>query len=281
MKRFISKQLIQWKNSHDRKPLVLKGARQVGKTYSLLEFGKEQYEMQDATYHYIDFRKHKKIYSIFEQSVDPEEIIKYLQFRLNIQIDTDKDLLIFDEIQECPEAITCLKYFRQEMNSLDIVTAGSHLGLLKSKASFPVGKVNFMYMHPLNFNEFIMAYDLAAYDELEKYDLINPMPTVVHERLLELIRLYMFTGGLPEVVSVFLRDDSLSTKIASVRKKQKELISGYYSDFAKYSGVVNSNHIKSVFESIPFQLSKNHDESSNKYLFNKIALRPEDMILPS
>lgn len=274
MKRRITKQLLQWKNGKDRKPLVLKGARQVGKTYSLLEFGKLYYENLGYKCHYIDFRETKEIYSIFEENVDPEKIIKYLQFRLKIKIDTENDLLIFDEIQECHQAITSFKYFEQKLHSLDIIAAGSHLGLLKSEISFPVGKVNFLYMFPMNFYEFVGACDADSFKELKAYNLTHPIPLVVHERLLELVSMYIFTGGMPEVVAKFNENtDDIQSAIEKTRIVQQDLITGYYADFSKYSGIINSNHIKHVFESIPAQLSRTHDEEVKKYLFKDIIPR--------
>ena len=274
MKRDITKGLLQWKNSPIKKPLIVKGARQVGKTYSINEFGKQYYESNGAKSHCIDFRESPDIYTIFEDYLDPVQIIKYLQFKLKISIDIENDLLIFDEIQECPKAVTALKYFAQNMPQLDLIAAGSHLGLLHSEASFPVGKVSFLYMHPLHFNEFLLAIDHDAYTELLNYNLDKPLPQIVHERILEIFSYYLFCGGLPEVVDVFKTTmNNLNQAIKETRKIQNDLITGYYADFAKYSGVVNATHLKYVFESIPTQLSKTHDEVVKKYLFKDVIPR--------
>jgi len=267
MKRQINDQLLDWKDSHDKKPLVLKGARQVGKTHSLLEFGKKQYEKNKHKCHYIDLRKSKSLYSIFEENLGPENIIKQLQFGIKEKIDVKHDLLILDEIQECPHAITSLKYFEQDMKSLDVIAAGSHLGLIKDEVSFPVGKVNYLHMFPLNFDEYLMAVNPDLFTELDKYDLAGPIPKIIHNLILEVLVNYLFTGGLPEVVSTYLNTNN---SIHAVRTKQKELITGYLADFSKYAGRINATHIQYVFNSIPFQLSQNHDESCKKYRFKDV-----------
>ncbi len=271
MKRFISDSLQAWNISKRRKPLVLKGARQVGKTFSLIEFGKENFEKNGHAYHYIDFKKHKDLYSAFEENINPNEIIRLLQFKFKRKIDTKNDLLIFDEIQECPFAITSFKYFEQEMKELSLIGAGSHLGLIKNEESFPVGKVNFLYMFPMTFEEFIMACDHGAYLEFEKFfkNIHKPLPTIIHNRLMELLRYYFFTGGLPEVVQNFIDNFKINEldalKIA--RDIQLELVEGYKADFSKYSKTVNANHIHSVFEAIPMQLSLVQDEEVRKFKF--------------
>ena len=255
MKRTIMDDLIKWKSSPGRKPLVLKGARQVGKTYILEKFGQEYFKK----YHYIDLRENKNIGNIFKDTYNPREIIRQLEFVLRIKIDINNDLLIFDEIQDCKGAITSLKYFQKDMSGLALIAAGSHLGMTKNEESFPVGKVNFLYMFPMNFEEFLLAADELAYDKYKNFSIDNPfiLPEVIHSRLLEMMRYYFVTGGLPEVVgkfvSLFMEDEREALNI--VRERQKELVEGYKADFSKYSGTVNANHIHNVFESIPAQLS--------------------------
>ena len=267
MERTIIKNLIKWKSSGDRKPLVLKGARQVGKTYILEKFGREYFEK----YHYIDLRENKNIHSIFKETNNPSEIIRQLEFVLRIQININNDLLILDEIQECKGAITSLKYFQKEMSGLALIAAGSHLGMTKNEESFPVGKVNFLYMFPMNFEEFLQVCDKQAYDEYINFSVDSPhvLPEVIHTRLLELMRYYFITGGLPEVVSKFISLYMADEKEAlkEVRERQKELVEGYKADFSKYSGTINANHIHNVFESIPAQLSRAYDEEVSKYIF--------------
>ncbi|MHB1336627.1 MAG: ATP-binding protein [Candidatus Humimicrobiaceae bacterium] len=270
MERTIIKDLIKWKSSPDRKPLVLKGVRQVGKTYILEKFGQEYFKK----YHYVDLRENKNIQNIFKDTYNPRETIRQLEFVLRIQIDINNDLLIFDEIQDCKGAITSLKYFQREMSRLALIAAGSHLGMTKNEESFPVGKVNFLYMFPMNFEEFLLATDEQSYEQYKNFSIEDPfvLPGVIHNRLLELMRYYFITGGLPEVVGKFtsLFMENEKEALIEVRERQKELIEGYEADFSKYSSTVNANHIHNVFESIPVQLSRAFDEEVSKYIFKGV-----------
>ncbi|MBT3273043.1 MAG: ATP-binding protein [Spirochaetales bacterium] len=273
MTRIIIADLIEWKqNIVRKKPLVLKGARQVGKTWVLREFGKNYYEKEGHSTHYVDFRESKRFHSIFQETSNPGEIIKLLEFQLRRHIDTANDLLIFDEIQECPEAITSFKYFEQNLKELDIIAAGSHMGLMKNEEAFPVGKVNFLYMFPMNFGEFVLEIDPNAYHYLDNFDFETPLQSVVHERLLELFTVYSLTGGLPEVINAFLEKwpGDVRAGALAARKVQEDLIVGYRADFAKYSGVVNATHINYVFDSIPSQLSKAFSEGVKKFQFKNV-----------
>ena len=275
MKRHINNDLIRWKNTPGKKPLVMKGARQVGKTWSLKYFGQSEYASKDAGFHYIDFRQARDLYSIFDDTFKPSEILKLLEFRLDITIDPQNDLVIFDEIQECPKAVTSFKYFQQDMPELDIIGAGSHLGLLKDEESFPVGKVDFLQMFPMTFIEFISEVAPAAAEELISYKMDKPFPQIVHEQLLNLLLCYIFTGGMPEVVSYF-KDywkSDITKAIEGTRNIQSALVEGYRSDFTKYSGLINANHINNVFESIPIQLSATHDMEVPKYKFKDVIPR--------
>jgi len=204
MERQILNDLSAWCLSPYKKPLVLKGARQVGKTWALLEFGRLNYENKGHKFHYIDFSSSRYFSSIFEETSQPSEIIKLLQFRLKININIQEDLLIFDEIQECPQAISSFKYFEQNMNELDLIGAGSHLGLLKNQEPFPVGKVDFLYMFPMTYQEFLKAVDPDASRILEDWEMNKTLPGIVHDRLLEQWTLYLFTGGLPEAVRTWI-----------------------------------------------------------------------------
>lgn len=145
------------------------------------------YEAEGCHCHYIDFRESKNIYSIFRETSDPGELIKLLQFQLRKTIDAAHGLIIFDEIQECPEAITSFKYFQQNLHELDIIAAGSHMGLMKNEEAFPVGKVNFLYMFPMCFGEFVLEIDSYAYNYLNNFDFKTPFPSIVHEKLLEFL----------------------------------------------------------------------------------------------
>ena len=272
MKRDILRQLKNWKKSPKRKPLILKGARQVGKTYIIDVFGKECF---DGKYYYIDLKERKDLHSIFSENTDPNEIMRLLQFKLKTKINYSTDLLVLDEIQECPGAIINLKYFERDMPDLALISAGSHLGLTKNEESFPVGKVDFLYMFPMTFSEFLCAVDSVAYEEynLIKIENDKPVSTVIHETLLKYLKYYFAIGGLPEVVQSFIDGfaESELEALESARTIQKNLIEGYKSDFAKYSGTINVNHIHHVFESAPMQLSKSHDEEVRKYQFQGVV----------
>ena len=270
MERFISKSLEEWKQNTDRKPLILRGARQIGKTWSLKEFGKTQYEEKGFACHYIDFLKSNRLHTIFQESSDPKEIITLLEFYLKTSINPAQDLLIFDEIQECPEAVTALKYFSQDLRKLDLIAAGSHIGLMHNSQALPVGKVNFLSMYPLSFGEFVHTLDPNAYEYLEYSSCLSPFPTIVHERLLELFQLYSIIGGLPEAVLAFSAHlpSDIRKGVTAARSVQHELTVGYRADFSKYSGKVNAMHINYVFDAVPGQLSQAYHETVDKFRFN-------------
>ena len=272
MKRSISSELAVWKQQQKKKPLILKGARQVGKTWVLKEFGLTHYEQEGYRFHYVDFQASSRIHSIFQESQQPKEIITLLQFHLNTQIDIAHDLLIFDEIQECPEAISSLKYFQQDLPSLDVIAAGSHVGLVSSKESFPVGKINVLHMYPLNFGEFVQAIDEPAYEYLASHPFTSPIPTIVHERLLKLFQLYSVVGGLPEAVGAFKDycQQDQRKGILAARSIQHDLITGYRADFAKHSSSVHAMHINSVFDAVPAQLSQAYDDEVKKFKFKEV-----------
>ena len=275
MKRTIVEELAGWKTSAGRKPLVLKGARQVGKTWALQAFGDQFYAKEGHRCHYIDFRVAKSIHSIFQDTLDPAEIVGLLEFYLKTTIDPKHDLLIFDEIQECPQAITAMKYFEQDLNELDLIAAGSYLGLLANEDSFPVGKVNFLYMFPLTFSEFVFALDVPAFRYLDAFNFETPFPSIVHDRLLELFSLYSQIGGLPEVVAAFLEVgvSRMRDGLLAARAVQEELVEGYRADFSKYAGVVNASHIHYLFDAIPTQLANVHDASVRKFQFKDVIPR--------
>ena len=244
----------------------------MGKTWALHEFGKSQYEREGHRYHYIDLRESQDIHSIFAETFDPFKIIELLEFRLRRKFDIANDLLVFDEIQECQHAITSLKYFEQDLCELDLIVAGSHIGLLKNGESFPVGKVDFLHMFPMNFEEFVLSMDPDAFVFLSSYNCKEKFSTIVHERLLRLLTCYLFIGGLPEAVAIGHKYgiDNISNFISDIRRVHENLILGYRADFSKYSGVVNATHINYVFDSLPEQLSQIHDESVKKYKFRQV-----------
>ena len=158
MKRLIDEQLVHWKTSSNRKPLILQGARQVGKTFALKEFGLRHF----SAVHYLNFEKNQSVHRAFETHLDPKLILQQLEFELATSIQPSSDLLIFDEIQDCPRALTSLKYFQEDLPGLAVCSAGSLLGLQLNESSFPVGKVDFLFLQPLCFEEFLPKNDHRA-----------------------------------------------------------------------------------------------------------------------
>jgi len=197
MKRDIYQLLEEWKRSTRRKPLILNGARQVGKTYSLKYFGKTSYEKVA----YLNFEKDEKLAQYFEGTLNPKELIKIISIHTEIEIEPNNTLLIFDEIQNCPRALNSLKYFCEEANEYHVVAAGSLLGVKTAGVEgFPVGKVNFLHLYPLTFFEFLSALGQEKTRLfLEEYHTYEPIPNPMHEKLIHLLKLYFFIGGMPEV----------------------------------------------------------------------------------
>jgi len=269
MKRILLKQLIDWKDRDGRKPLMLRGARQVGKTYLLEHFGKNHFPQ----FHRINFEKKPKACQFFEIDLDPIRIIKELSIYLGVDINIKKDLLIFDEIQACPKAITSLKYFCEDLPELALCSAGSLLGIHLANTSWPVGKIELEYLNPMSFEEFLLALGDERYlDYLSKFTKKSLTAEPIHHHLWEQLKLYYVTGGLPEVISTYLKyHDRPSLAFEEVRKKQHELIVYYYADMAKHAGKVNAMHIERIWSSIPIQLARNIDGSSSKFQFKGVV----------
>ena len=268
MKRNISLKLQNWLNSAERKPLILKGARQVGKTFIITEFGKTHFEK----FHFFNFEENKEIHLIFEKNFDPKRIIEELSYVGQSPINIRKDLVFFDEIQECPKALTSLKYFCEKMPELALISAGSLLGIKLSDESFPVGKVDFLHLYPMTFGEFLLANeDAMLLDAYDNASVDNPIPDMAHQKLwVELLNYYV-VGGMPLVVQTYInkKSDRL-TAFEKTREVQKNLIESFNKDFAKHSGKNNSIHIVSVFENIPLQMASQIDGSTRRYRFNHI-----------
>lgn len=260
MKRDISQHLDAWKRSDRRKPLILNGARQVGKTHSLKEFGKTAY----AKMAYFNFEKDAKLAGYFERSLEPKRIIELLNIHSEVVIEPSNTLLIFDEIQECPNALNSLKYFCEEASDYHIAAAGSLLGVKVAKdKGFPVGKVNFLHLYPLSFFEFLSATNneqTRAF--LESYESFEPLPEPLHEKLIELLRLYLFVGGMPEVVASYAKNGQIFT----VREIQDEILSAYERDFAKHAPPNQLMNIMTVWKQVHRQLAK----ENKKFIFANI-----------
>jgi predicted AAA+ superfamily ATPase len=268
MRRNFSIDLIKWKNSNPRKPLIIRGARQVGKTWSLKKFAQEEF----PAWHYLNFEEEEWISRIFDINLNPQRILDDLRFKLNRNIDPDKDLIIFDEIQRCGRALTSLKYFCEEMPNLAVCAAGSLLGVSLSNESFPVGKVTFLDMHPMNFCEFVEGIgEQTSAELLAEHDPHKPYPEVAHEKLWELWKQYLIVGGLPASVASFAESrTNLFESMQKVRRVQRDLVSAYLADIAKHSGKANTLHIERVWQSIPSQLARAQDNSSPKFKFRDV-----------
>ncbi len=267
MERLIIKQLKQWKTSMPRKPLILRGARQVGKTYILKKFGSFF-----SHCHYIDFENEQSVCSIFEKNLDPDRIISELQFYLEKRIEIKKDLLIFDEIQNCPNALTALKYFNEKMPEIAICAAGSLLGIALNDASFPVGRVTFISMYPMNFYEFLLATaSKMLVDVYSETSPDNPLAVVAHQKLFEQWKIYLIVGGLPDAVKVYSENkkDQFSA-FQKVRQTHNDLFTSYMMDIAKHSGKTNAAHTERIWRNIPTQLGKSINGNVNRFKFKGV-----------
>lgn len=253
MKRNAIQDLIKWKSSEDRKPLVLKGARQVGKTWLMKEFGQNYY----GSYVYFNFDEEDELKSIFETNKNPQRIIELLSLIAGKKIVPGETLIIFDEIQECPEALNTLKYFKEKANEYHVIAAGSLLGtLLAQPKSYPVGMANLLDIYPLTFDEFLEATDENLYTYYCSIKKEQPIEEIFHVRLLEAYNYYLIIGGMPECVSSWITHKD-PAKISQI---QKELIEVYENDFSKHNGKVNSGRILMVFRSIVTQLAKPNEK---------------------
>ncbi len=257
MRRYIKEQLIEWKNRKDRKPLILKGARQVGKTYILKEFGEEQYE----NIAYFNFDHDETLKGLFLSTKDPKRILEQLVFATGKVIKPEKTLIIFDEIQECPDALNSLKYFQEEANEYHIVCAGSLLGIKLSHTSFPVGKVDYLEMYPMTFTEFLLADNQDnLVDYMESITKIEKIPDIIFEQLNEKMKAYFIIGGMPEVVKIWVE----TKNIEEVTRIQKQILNGYENDFGKHTNTLNmQSKIFIIWESIVSQLAR----ENKKFLY--------------
>ena len=248
MYRYKIEELKQWKNSVARKPLIIRGARQVGKTWLMKEFGEKNYEKCA----YINFDDNSRMEQLFSGDFDIERIIQGLKIESGVNIEAENTLIIFDEIQECPKAVTSLKYFYENANQYHIVTAGSLLGVaMHQGTSFPVGKVDFMDLYPLNFKEFLKALgEDALIDLINKNDI--DLITVFSDKLKIYLKQYMYIGGMPEVVETYIKNKDFN----EVRKKQEVLLQAYEQDFSKHAPNNVVPRIRQLWNNIPTQLAK-------------------------
>ena len=263
MKRTLYEDLLNWKNSKRRKPLLLQGARQVGKTWLINSFGKSEYK----NYVYLNFEQNPDLRTLFTGQLVPEEIISNISLYLGKKIIAKDTLICFDEIQAAPEAITSLKYFREQAAEFHVIAAGSLLGVrVGKKNSFPVGKVNFMTLYPLSFVEYLIAVgEELIVERLQTQSTISPLPEIVHDKLLRHLKMYLFLGGMPEVVQDYLDQKD----IEAVRIIQNEILEAYLRDFSKYTAPDQAIKTSEVWKSVPFQLAK----ENKKFMYS--AVRPK------
>lgn len=248
MYRYAIEKLLNWKESKRRKPLIIEGARQVGKTWLMKEFGKQAYE--DTVY--INFDSNSVMAKLFEVDLDTERLITGLELYAGRKINPDSTLLIFDEVQEVPKALTSLKYFCENAPEYHIVCAGSLLGIaLHEGTSFPVGKVDFLKLYPLSFKEFLMATGKESFAELlDKCDF--DMITGFKEIYIDALKHYYFVGGMPEVVQSFAENKDFN----EAREIQKRILEAYEQDFSKHALGEIVPRIRMIWNSIPSQLAK-------------------------
>ena len=259
LKRFITESLLKWKNSKYRKPLILKGARQVGKTYIIKEFAKNNYEGLA----YFNFDHDENLQNLFLNSKDPKRILEQLAFIYGKAIIPGKTLIFFDEIQECQDALNSLKYFKEEANEYHIIAAGSLLGIRLSNTTFPVGKIEFLNMYPMSFSEFLIADGCENLVEfMNSVEKIENIPNIFFNMLSEKLKAYFIIGGMPEVVSAWVNDKDMEI----VNKIQEDILTSYENDFSKHTTESEANKISMIWNNIPSQLSK----ENKKFLYQTI-----------
>ena len=256
MYRKILENLKKWKNDKDRKPLIIRGARQVGKTYIIKEFGRANYEGVA----YFNFDHDTELYSLFENTKDPSRILEQLSFIYGKAILPGRTLIVFDEKQECPNALNALKYFEEEANNYHIISAGSLLGIRLCHTSYPVGKVNFLDMYPMTFTEFLEADNCKNLVEyMDSINKIESIPDIFFTQLEEKLKAYFIVGGMPEAVNSWVQNKD----IEKVNKIQNDILLAYEGDFSKHTTNIEANRISIIWNSIPSQLSR----ENKKFLY--------------
>ena len=248
MRRNIMKRLVEWQNKANRKPLLIRGARQVGKTYSIVEFGKTHFK---GNVHILNFEKNPDIHSIFNQNLDSVRILSELELILNKHIKSGIDLLFFDEIQECPKAIMALRYFYEQIPSLHVIAAGSLLEFAIEDISFPVGRLQMLYMQPMTFEEFLIANNKELLAEKIKQPNIRLSASVL-EIVNDELYTYFIIGGMPECVKIYVETGSLLDPI----NIQTDLIATFRQDFSKYAGHSDKRCLNSVLSSVASRIGE-------------------------
>ena len=252
MKRHLSSELLKWKHRSNRRPLILQGARQVGKTYLLNDFGREHYQ----NVAYFNFESQSSLVDIFKFDFNPERIIKALSFSSRVSIVPESTLIIFDEVQACEEALTSLKYFAEDAPSYHIIASGSLLGIAvnRKKFAFPVGKEDLMTLYPLSFEEFLWA--MQEFELIERiqasYKTMSEMAVPYHQIAIEKLLEYWVIGGMPAVVKTYLETQDMNL----VRNEQNVILNTYLMDMSKYSSPSEVRKTKMIYQQISSQLTK-------------------------
>ena len=258
MERFALKELEYWRNSSSRKPLLINGARQVGKTWLMKQFGKSQFKHTV----YVNFEKEIQLRALFEQDYQPTRIIKALETYFSTDIKPGETLVVFDEIQEANGALTSLKYFKEEFPEQHVIGAGSLLGIaVKQQTSFPVGQVEFLNLYPMSFHEFLIATGnekLVKLLEEQDWALLTSLRT----KIINLLKSYYFVGGMPEAVLAFSKNENYK----QVRKIQESILQSYEQDFAKHAPVEVIPRIRMLWNAVVSQLSK----ENKKFIYGLI-----------
>lgn len=260
IRRFIVDELKQWKDSQNRKPILLKGARQIGKTWAMETFGKECFDYCAK----FDFDRQQELKSVFQTSKSPERILKELALYCDVPLVAGKTLIIFDEIQECEEALNSLKYFYEDASQYHIIAAGSLLGVAvkKRRMTVPVGKVHILRMYPITFKEFLYSSDKKTFDYIDTLETAEHLPEIILNKLTLEYRRYLICGGMPEAVVCMLENKGMD----KLEETLQDILDLYEFDFAKYAEPIEIPRIHTVWRSLPSQLAK----ENRKFIYNVI-----------
>ena len=262
LERTLNSTLLEWKQRPVRRPILLNGARQTGKTFLVRNIFAASGQFKQI--HYLDFERQPDLESLFDDGLNPESVINNIGLRMGVPVDVAEDLIFFDEVGSCAKALQSLKYFSQELPHAFVIATGSNISLLRS---FPVGKVEMMELFPLTFEEFLIASAtelvVQAYrDELNTSE--------AHRQFWSALIDYYYVGGMPDAVNHWISPScALVERVLNVQKIHRNLVDNYSRDFGKYSGPRNAQHIESVFNSIPLQLGKNIDDSVKRFRFQE------------
>lgn len=266
MKRLIKYDLARWQSSSIRKPLLMRGARQVGKTHAVRELGKQFTHFVE-----INFEKNPEFITVFEKNLEPIRIINTLVAMTKQSIIPGETLLFLDEIQFCPKAITALRYFYEEMPALHVIGAGSLLDFAIEKIGVPVGRIQYCYVYPLSFMEYLASLNnKKLFEMLLTHDINSPLDDIIHEKLFELLGQYMLLGGMPEVIAESLKQNNL----ADAYSLQHTIINAYRDDFPKYATKFQIKYVEALFNQIPHYISQPFKFSHIQGNYQKRELEP-------